>query len=268
MAAAPIAGEARLYNTVYETRTMLAFRLRHAALEDLLPAGWRIVDVADGPAKGANFRFGLSDQMAAIDAEGRPAEAHRFCPMTVTVIRDGMSKPQRLAIGGWSTGSDPGRMRHPGASGRASGAPDGVRQPDTAEIERSVRIAASGSAQRSETWRFASPRGVAAEQRAVERAFASMSDETLTFSMTWRGGELVRGAEEFRIYSLADPDIYRQYRIEKVEETVLSLPLGIDRTEHVEYEATGPRLSALFDGSEQLINIAVQPFGRREIHLF
>src|SRR5262249_38668621 len=145
----------KLFNTVYETRTMMAFRLREDALLKLLPDGWRLHPDVAGHAKGANFRFGLSDQLAAINADGSPAEAHRFCPMTVTAIRDGMAAPQRMAIAAWSTGSSPGRMRHPDSTQAAPLAPR--RMPDTAEVERSIRADATGVVTLKEAWRFAAP---------------------------------------------------------------------------------------------------------------
>src|SRR5262245_27919508 len=254
----------KLFSTVYETRTMMAFRLHEDALLKLLPEGWRVDPVAAGHARGANFRFGLSDQLAAINADGSSAEAHRFCPMTVTAIRDGMAAPQRMAIGVWSTGSDPGRMRHPDRTQAVPLAP--ARMPDTAEVERSIRADVAGVVTLKEAWRFSAPADRAPPSDPT-RAVNSLSGETLTLDLAWTRGPLERSMEEFRIYAPSAGDTYRQYRIEQVEEVVFSVSLGVDRTSRRSYRATGPLLSRLFDGTEELVSIAVQPCGRREVYL-
>ena len=74
------------------------------------------------------------------------------------------------------------------------------------------------------------------------------------------------GRHDFKIYSRARPEFYHIYRVEYGEDIIMSKPLGIDCTQSLAFEASGPQLSRLFD-SAQFISIAALPWTRREVWL-
>ena len=78
---------------------------------------------------------------------------------------------------------------------------------------------------------------------------------------------MFRRTEEFRVYSNAGGDQYRHYCIEMIEDLPFSRPLGIDRMSRIAVRASGPVLSAILNGSEELVSISVQPYCRREIYI-
>ncbi|MGE0700328.1 MAG: hypothetical protein AB7O57_14620 [Hyphomicrobiaceae bacterium] len=236
------------YKTVFETRTFLSFRLREEVLQPLLPPGWTIAPEVSGPDAGCNARFGLSDQLAAADAAGNAVEATRFCPLTVPARKaSDTAEVHRIAVAYWSDSCFGEPMRRSDIRDHGRGP---ARQPDTVEVERGTRRAASGDTVGRQRWHFSSP------LREIEAAFE------------WNAGERIRADEEFWVLVPALGQAYRQYRIEKVEEVVMSRSLGVDRLQRLEYRVTGDPLAALLDGTETLVSVVVQAYGRRAIHLY
>ena len=243
--------EPQHYKTVYETRTFLSFHVREAALQALLPPGWSIASNPIGADAGANLRFGLSDQFAAVSPNGAPVEVTRFCPITVPTRRtsDAASQLHRIAIGYWSNA----RAREPMRQSEVAAIlqEGNIRPPDRVEIESEIRTESTGATMGRQRWLFSSPQ---AQEIAAE--------------FVWTRGDLVRDTEQFWVMSPAIGQSFRRYQIEKVEDVVFSVPLGIDRRRSMSYRTAGPMLAGLFDGSEKLVSVVVQTFGRREIYLY
>jgi hypothetical protein len=72
---------------------------------------------------------------------------------------------------------------------------------------------------------------------------------------------------EAKIYSAAKPEFYRIYRFEQAADVARSTATGIDRVTKFSIKATGPKLTPLFDGSEQLISVTSIPHYLRSIYL-
>jgi len=63
------------------------------------------------------------------------------------------------------------------------------------------------------------------------------------------------------------PDFYRIYRIEQAADVVRSAAGGTDRVQKYFFKASGPLLSLLFNGSEQLVSITSTPWYSRQAFL-
>ena len=67
--------------------------------------------------------------------------------------------------------------------------------------------------------------------------------------------------------SAADPGVARIYRADQGVDFVRSVPLGIERMQDYSLRVTVPELRAVFDGSEQVISIALFPWYLRQVSL-
>jgi hypothetical protein len=72
---------------------------------------------------------------------------------------------------------------------------------------------------------------------------------------------------EMKVYSAVEPSFFRIYRIDAATDIVKSIPAGIDRVQNYQLRVTVSELSKLFDGSEQLVGIAVCPMFLRQVFL-
>jgi hypothetical protein len=73
------------------------------------------------------------------------------------------------------------------------------------------------------------------------------------------------GKVEAKLYSAVKPEFYRIYRSEQSTDVVRSATA--DRVQKVVFKASGPKLSPLFDGSEQLIGVTSNPWYTRQTFL-
>ena len=64
---------------------------------------------------------------------------------------------------------------------------------------------------------------------------------------------------EGRVRFAADPEHVRVYRADELVDVVKSVPAAINRLERFGLRVTLPELADIFDGSEQVLNVTVQP---------
>ena len=67
------------------------------------------------------------------------------------------------------------------------------------------------------------------------------------------------------IISAKDPTLWRIYKYDTAVDVVKSAPQGIDRVQKYTLRLTDPEFGKLFDGSERLIGIFVQPWYVRQV---
>ena len=77
----------------------------------------------------------------------------------------------------------------------------------------------------------------------------------------------MRQKQETRPRSAVDPTILRIYRADQGVDLVRAVPLGIDRMQAYSLQVTVPELRTLFDGSEELVAIALYPWYLRQVSL-
>ena len=219
-----------------ETRTVLAFAVRPEALAPWLPTGWQSAPVGDGPAQGANLNVIFADRLLVQTADG--ATANQLAVLAI---------PARRA-----DNSAAGIIISYGLSAQAAGAPGyyQVFGPATASTERTLRTAA-GETRIAEHWDFA---GADGEQLELELEYArSVPQRTSTAT---------------EAYSGHNPALHRTYRADQGASVLRSVPAGTaDAISQLRFRATGPRLAALFDGSEQLVSVTALAWTLRQAFL-
>lgn len=229
----------RLIGTVGEVRTILSFRISESALGDRLPPGWRPETFATGPQQGGNLRIAITEQLMVLDAEGRSAPTPRFAPLVVNARRAGMAEAVPVVISAyiWRAGDS---TYDPYGNGISA----------LSEVKRDSATSPDGVTTVDELWRFHSHDG-----------------DSIELALRFVRSVPIYGRRDFKIYSAVNPDFYRIYRLEHAEDVVMSKALNVDRRLAYSFSATGPRLSPLFDGTEELISVATLPWTRREVWL-
>jgi hypothetical protein len=89
----------------------------------------------------------------------------------------------------------------------------------------------------------------------------------LEFRMNYQRGVPKRVKTEFKVRSSVEPDFLRIYHDDYSSDLVKSIPAGIDRVQNYKFRTTIPELRKMFDGSEQLIAIMVNPCRVRKVFL-
>jgi hypothetical protein len=226
----------KFYGSNSDVRTVLQFKVSGAAIEKVLPPGWQSVPVAAGAAAGANLNVVLIDQIMAKDAEDKPTDSIRYVVINAPSKKAGMQAGVGMVVSGLASGGTPGSY--------------GVYLPAKTEVERKVRTDAAGVAKAEESWDFKGENG-----------------DALQVQLQYVRGVPVRATLETNTYSGAKPDFYRIYRFTQAADVVRSTATGTDRVQKLVFKASGPKLSPLFDGSEQLVAITSIPFYDRRIFL-
>jgi hypothetical protein len=223
-----------------DTRVVLAFRVGQASLQGRLPAPWQVDPVTTGPSKDANLTIAFIDQLLNQDGEGK-------------VVAGGTTRIVAVGI--------PARNSHTGEGApfllRAFDAnPHGVPGPYKGAVGATIR-------------REASLRGADLE-RVTGTELWEMQESgggVIELRLEYQRGVPSRTKPEARPHSLVDPTFFRIYRIDQGTDVVKSLPGGIDRVRNYQLRVTVPELRPLFDGTEQLVSIAVLPWYVRQVFL-
>ena len=65
--------------------------------------------------------------------------------------------------------------------------------------------------------------------------------------------------KEFKVHSSVDPNIFFNFQDDYAVDVVKSIPAGIDRVKNYKFRVTMTELRKMFDGSEKLVGILVNP---------
>ena len=218
---------AKLENTFYAASTTLFFKVSEAALRKLLPQGWEPATIPQ--MQGGNLTVTFSDILASEAANGQPGETARAVWLSAPVQKSGTGERAGAVLGGLA--SHPSFV--PGPYGNYALA--------QARLDRRRQIEASGASV-SEEWQFAGDNGAKVELRL---AFADGPARHLK-------------PPESKILSATKPNLRRTNKTEVVAQ---QLRVGdTSAIKEVTFAASGPLLSSLFDGSEQLVAIISAPW--------
>lgn len=217
-----------LVESSMEARFQLDLAVPQAALERMLPAGWRTNVATQGPAKDANLRVIFIERLTINDAEGRPVGDGSNLLVYLTVpATDPSGQNVQLVIGGLTEESTDA----PG--------PFGVYLPATTHSLH--RIVSSGVDPILET---------------QDWVFAAASGERFEMHVTFERGVANRGqVRDTRFVSAKDPsrfEISRQQQVLDILRNVTTNPR--DRVKNFSFAAGGGRYAELFDGSERVVS--------------
>jgi hypothetical protein len=223
-----------------DTRTALALRVGEAGLTTWLPAPWQLDPTSSGPSKGANLSVIFIDRLLAQDAAGKPLGAgiDRIVAFVIPAKHPQTGESAPFVIRVFTTN------------------PQAVPGPYKNYVHATIR--------REQTQQGANLEpGTGAEQWELRNA----AGELLDLRLRYQRGVPVRTTVESRPHSAVDPSFFRIYRIDQGLDVVRSAPASIDRVQGYQLRVTLTEFRKLFDGSEQLVSIAVVPWHVRHVYL-
>jgi hypothetical protein len=212
---------------------VLAFRVGPAALQQWLPTPWQLHPMATGPSKDANLFVSFIDRLLIQDGEGKPIAGG-----TTQFVALGVS-----AKHGHTGETAPFVIRAFEANPEFVPGPYKTAVPATLRREAALRGTDREPGMGSEVWEMRENGGGVIEVR-----------------VEYQRGVPARLKPELKLHSAVAPSFFRLYRLDLGTDMVKSLPAGIDRVRSYHFRVTVPELRPLFDGTEQLVSIAMQPW--------
>ena len=231
LAAGPAQAEVQTETIVAEQRTSVSVRISPEAAQAFMPTGW----TPNAPSLTLIFM----DRKLQLTPEGKPLQsgANRLLVLSMAGKNTSTGEIRSLIVGGYS--ADP--LGVPGAYK--------VYAPGQVTVART---------ERSEM-RDARPGAVVEERWAVQAADGASVNLDVTFT---RGLPTFASFEQ-KIHSGAEPDFYRIYRGQQASE-VLRAAAGPDRVQSISLKASGGKLGAAVNGSQQILSVSSAPFYSRQ----
>jgi len=236
LAAGPALAAEKYVGSNVDSRTILAFKVADAAVQKFLPESWEPDVTTAGPAKDVNLRVTFIDRIVNRDAEGKALDPVRIATLTIPAKMKGSETRGTILFRAYVSDAS------------AVPGPYGVSVHGSTNMERKVRIDPTGTATVEESWEFRSQDG-----------------DSIQLQMQYVRGPSAPDKAEAKLYSAVKPEFYRIYRSEQSTDVVRGATA--DRVQKVQFKASGPKLSPLFDGSEQLIGVTSNPWYTRQTFL-
>jgi hypothetical protein len=216
-----------------DTRTVLAFRVNQDLLKRWVPEPLQITPIAAGPYKGANLFIAFADRLVKMDAEGKPSAGgiDRYVVLSVPAKQPQAEKPSSHVIRAYSAN------------------PQTIPGPYKNSVQASVR-------------RERTLKAVDLEPGTEEQLW-DMRDSAggmIEFRLRCQRGLPARAKMEQSVYSAVDPNFFQIYRVDYDMDVVKSPSGGMDRVQNYQLSVKVAELRELFDGSEQLVSIAIMPW--------
>lgn len=220
-----------------ENRLMLAYKANDAAVQAMMPDGWKALTLPQGPLAGTNLLLSFIDRDLVLDADGKPAEPHQERAMAV------------LAYG-------------------VSPNVQGARLFITRVFERAPLANTYGNSVEADFMHEVSVKtqSVGAPSH-VERWVVMSGGGTLDLTLSYDRGTPGWSEKEVRPYSAANPDFFRIYRYEQLADLAMSNGLGKPLSGEVALTSDIGELAEALDGSHELQAILVIPSYVRTISL-
>jgi hypothetical protein len=211
-------------------RIYVAFSVDQKAAQAWLPAPWKAVSLPKGPFKGANLYVIFDDRFLYQDGEGKPSKGGTFCLTSLVAFGKNQQTGEfaPFVIRAYWPHDDPGSHK--------------IAVKATVSREASIKSATSKSGAGSEVWKVQDSAGGVME-----------------FRMDYQRAVPKRKMHEFKVRSAIDPNILFRYQDDAASDVVKSIPAGIDRVKNYKFRVTMTELRKMFDGSEKLVGILVNP---------
>ena len=223
-----------------DTRTVLAFRVNESVLRRWVPEPLQITPMAGGPYKGANLFIAFADRLVKVDAEGKPLAGgiDRYVVLSVPAKQPQVEKSSSHVIRAYSAN------------------PQTIPGPYKNSVQASIR-------------RERTLKAVDLEPGTEEQLW-DMRDSgggVIEFRLRCQRGLPARAKMEQKVYSAVDPDFFQIYRVDHDMDVVKSPSGEMDRVQSYQFKVTVAELRELFDGTEQLVSIAIMPWYVLQLYL-
>lgn len=211
-----------------EARFQLDLHVPDAALQALLPEGWKLNVAAQGPAKDANLRAIFIDRLTINGPDGKPVgKGSNRLVYLVAPAKHPSGANAQLVIGGLT--EDPADA--PG--------PFGVYLPATTHTVQRSTSSGSGPIIDTQDW-----------------VFRAASGEHLEMHIKFERGVGNKGKpSETKFYSVRNPESYQissQEQVLDILRNVTTTPR--DRVMEFSFKGTGGSYAKLFDGTEKVLS--------------
>jgi hypothetical protein len=219
-------------------RIYVAYSVDQKAAQEWLPAPWKAASLPKGPFKGSNLLVMFDDKLIQQNAEGKPDMGGMYCEAVLVAFG---KNPQTKEFASFVI-----RIYWPYDD------PHAYKNAVKAMVSREATIkgATSESGAGSEVWKIQDSAG-----------------GILEFRMDYQRAVPKRTKREFKVRSSVKPDFFRIYRDDYATDLLKSVSVGVDRVKNYKFSATISELRKMFDGSEQLVGISINPCRVRQVFL-
>jgi len=210
--------------------------LRVRGFRQRLPAPWQVAPISRGAFEGTNLLVIFNDALLNQDAEGRPAPdaINRYAGFVIPATHPDTGEPANFPVRILAV--------HPQS------------------IPGRYRTAVQATARREQT---VSAEGI--ETVVTDHFEFRDAGGEVVLDLQYRRGTPARTQSQVNVRSAVEPAIHRIHQLDQLVDLVRSVPAGIDRAQNCRLRVTVPELSDLFDGEEQLVSIAVNPWHLRQV---
>ncbi|MGH7843671.1 MAG: hypothetical protein ACREQW_00665 [Candidatus Binatia bacterium] len=224
-----------------DTRVVVALRVSQAEAQNWLPAPWQVDPVASGPSKDANLLLVFLDRALNLDAEGKPVAGGTDRGLALVIpakhAQTGEAAPYVIRVFTVNPQLLPGPYKNSAL---------------VATVRREQTLKGTDL-----------DAGVGTEAWEIRDTAGGMIDLRLQYQRAVPA----RSKPEAKVRGGPDPNFFRLYRVDQGTDVVKSIPVGVDRVQSYQLQVTMAELRKLFDGSEQLVSIAILPWYVRQVFL-
>ncbi len=224
-----------------ENRTIVALRVTPAAAQAWVPGPWQVDPIGAGPSKDANFLIVFINPWLVQGPDGKPAAPpiHRRVALVFPAKHPQTGEAAFFVARVYDS--------NPNA---APGPYKNSIPVATVRVEQTQAGAGTEPGTGSEVWDVRDASGGALE-----------------FRFQYQRGVPVRVKSESKPRSTVEPDFYRIYKVDQGVAMVKSVPAGIDRIQQYSLRVTMAELAKLFDGTEEVVSVALVPWYLRQVSL-
>lgn len=221
-------------------RIYLGYHVNPDAVQALLPAPWQLVSIGGGPLKGANFLVILIERVRDEGPDGKPnySGTNRTVVYATPVKDPKAGTKAAMVLGGFS--SNPADVPGFYQNYRAA----------MVRMEHAIKSHELDTEAITDVWE-------------VEDATGAGRLEFRLESLRNVGARTPKKGTQ-NVISAKNPTLWRIYKYDTAIDVVKSAPQNIDRVQKYTLRITDPKFGKLFNGSEQLVGIFVQPWYVRE----
>lgn len=232
----------RHVETDVERRVQIAFSVAPAKIQSFLPLSWEPASMPPGPSDGANLLIAFRNRLHTIyyDGVGKAQIGDRDRGLVVLVAARHADDGE---VGLWV-------VRSLAASPNSIPGPYGNSRQATIHMEQRVTLDESTGGLGIENWQIHDQAG-----------------QTLMMYLNYRVGMPIQSTSHMTIRGGLDPTFKRVYRTEKGADIVRSRPMAVNHVEEFRFSSTLEEFTGIFDGSEKLVSIAVEPWYTRQVLL-
>lgn len=219
-----------------DNRVLVAVNAPSQAIQELLPQGWTSVPFPGGPLEGANVLFVFVDSLLQRNADGEPlTPATRRALALASLGKQGDAvRVFVLRIYTTTPETDPYEVNV------------------AADISRTTTLEGPANDGRNKT-----------EEWVVQTS----GQNALRFALDYTTGKRNWAPAEAFPHSAANPDFSRIYRINQLTDLVSSKALGKASSGTFSLTSDLPDLSAVLDGSEEIMAVIDVPMYVRDVFL-